>query len=137
MERRGTHGGGDISVEGCSVERPRSPIAAGSGPTNERITMENNTTSKDESRSDSCASPCSADLQDDENAFLKKINEAKAGKLIKVRLWTEECHSSTMTSAKSVSAAVAFIRAHSKFHANWSVEFISEPNSVINKPGSD
>jgi hypothetical protein len=61
-----------------------------------------------------------------EKAFLKKINKAKEGKLIKVRMWTNECSSSFVTHSKSITEAVKIIRRHSKNSANWSLEFVSE-----------
>jgi 3-hydroxy-3-methylglutaryl CoA synthase len=36
--------------------------------------------------------------------------------------------------AKSITAAVDFIRKSSQFHANWSMEFRSEPNAALCQP---
>lgn len=70
--------------------------------------------------------PCSPSAA--ELAFIKRINAAKPGTLIKVRLWTDECGSSMETHAKSITAAMKLIRGHAEFYANWSLEFISEAN---------
>jgi|GEM_PF-2786395 len=61
---------------------------------------------------------------------IAKIAEAKKGHYIRMRCWTEANHSSAETSAKSITSAVRFIRLHGQFHANWSIEFRSEPNAT-------
>ena len=63
---------------------------------------------------------------DAENAFLEKINAAKEGKLIKIRMWTNKDQSSYQTHAEELSLALQSIERSSKFYANWSLEFISE-----------
>lgn len=80
-------------------------------------------------KSGSSSASCSPS-SDEEVAFLKRINAAKPGTLIKVRLWTDECGSSHETHAKSITAAVKILRQFSEFNANWSLEFISEANRL-------
>lgn len=75
------------------------------------------------------SSPASCSPSSEESASLKRINAAKPGTLIKVRMWTDECGSSHETHAKSITAAVKIIRQFSEFNANWSLEFISEANA--------
>jgi hypothetical protein len=70
----------------------------------------------------------------EEAAFIRRINAAKPGTLIKVRLWTAESGSSMETHAKSITAAMKLIRGHAEFHANWSLEFISEANATTQTP---
>jgi hypothetical protein len=81
------------------------------------------------------ATPCSPSSE--EEAFLKRINAAKPGTLIKVRMWTDECGSSHEQHAKSITAAVKIIRQFSKFNANWSLEFISEANETSAAAGGE
>jgi hypothetical protein len=38
------------------------------------------------------------------------------------------------THAKSITAAMKLIRGHAEFHANWSLEFISEANATTQTP---
>jgi|APCry1669188970_1035186.scaffolds.fasta_scaffold19436_2 hypothetical protein len=66
-----------------------------------------------------------------EQEQIAKIAEAKKGHYIRMRCWTEANHSSAETAAKSITAAVRFIRLHGPFHANWSIEFRSEPNVIM------
>lgn len=64
-----------------------------------------------------------------EDKALVEIAANKKGKYIRVRCWTESCQSSSETHAKSLTAAVKLIRKSSRFHANWMLEFRSEPNA--------
>ena len=80
------------------------------------------------------SSPASCSPSSEEVAFIRRINAAKPGTLIKVRLWTVESGSSMETHAKSITAAMKLIRGHAQVHANWSLEFISEANSQDRAP---
>lgn len=64
-----------------------------------------------------------------EQAFLARINTAKHGKLIKVRMWTKETGSQLITAAHSLTGAVKLIRAHSAHYANWALTFNSEDDA--------
>lgn len=77
-----------------------------------------------------CAADCSAREQEE----IAKIAAAKKGHYIRMRCWTEANHSSAETAAKSITAAVRFIRLHAPLHANWSIEFRSEPNEKVESP---
>lgn len=83
------------------------------------------------------SSPASCSPSSEEEVFLERINAAKPGKLIKVRLWTDESGSSMETHAKSMTAAMKIIRRHAEFHANWSLEFISEANAASEPQGRE
>jgi len=74
---------------------------------------------------------------DGERQAISKINAAKKGCLIKLRCWTEATQSASETHAKSITAAVDFIRKSSQFHANWSMEFRSEPNNQAQRPPAE
>ena len=63
-----------------------------------------------------------------EQEEIAKIAAAKKGHYIRMRFWTEANHSSAETAAKSITAAVRFIRLYAPHYANWSIEFRSEPN---------
>ncbi len=78
------------------------------------------------------APPCSA--TQGELDEIASINAAKKGKYIRMKCWTESNQSSAETAATSITAAVKFIRAHAKYHANWRMEFISEPNDKDEVP---
>jgi hypothetical protein len=80
--------------------------------------------------STSPASAGSAREQDE----IAKIAAAKRGHYIRMRCWTEANHSSAETAAKSITAAVRFIRLHGPHHANWRIEFRSEPNAALTGP---
>jgi len=71
-----------------------------------------------------------AESQALEAAARERIKAGKAGKLIQIRLWTEDPDnnggSSCSTAATSITSAVKFLRESSKYYANWSMEFISE-----------
>lgn len=62
-----------------------------------------------------------------------KSIQTKKGEYIRMRCWTEASGSSVETAAKSITAAVKFIRLHSPFQANWIIEFRSELNERVNK----
>ena len=65
-----------------------------------------------------------------EQEHIKRIKAAKKGKLIRVRCWTEENQSAAETHAETMIAAAVFIRQHAPYHANWLMEFRSEPPLV-------
>ena len=68
--------------------------------------------------------------QDAEQQHIKRIRASKKGKLIRVRCWTEENQSAAETHTKTMIAAAVFIRDHAPYHANWLMEFRSEPSLV-------
>jgi len=95
--------------------------------TTNKMSSKKKTPAKKKAPPVAAATACSPSPE--EAAFLKRINAAKPGTYIKVRLWTDECKSSMETGAKSITAAMKIIRGFSEFHANWSLEFISEANA--------
>jgi len=96
---------------------------------NQKAKSKPKTAAKKRASGGRCASACSPSSE--EKAFMKRINAAKPGTLIKVRLWTNESGSSMETHAKSITAAMKLIRGFAEFHANWSLEFISEANATM------
>ena len=64
-----------------------------------------------------------------EAEFIAALQPPKKGKYIRLKCWTEANQSSAETHAKTITAAVRFIRDHSQFHANWLMEFRSEQNT--------
>lgn len=61
-----------------------------------------------------------------EQQYLKKLAAAKAGKLIRVKCWTDENGSSAETSASTLEDAFDKISRYQEFYANWALEFKSE-----------
>jgi hypothetical protein len=72
-----------------------------------------------------------------EQKEIAKIAAAKKGCYIRMRCWTEANGSGAETAAKSITAAVRFIRLHAPYHANWSIEFRSEPNAEADRPKNE
>ena len=62
-----------------------------------------------------------------ERRWAARMRDQKRGKLIRVRCWTEEINSAAETHAKTILKAAMFIRKHGPMHANWVMEFRSEP----------
>ncbi len=69
-----------------------------------------------------------------EEEFLKRLREKQKGKLIKITCWTGEDGSKAVTHATSINKAASFVRRHSRFYANWTMEFQSETDPSTNVP---
>lgn len=62
----------------------------------------------------------------EEKASLEALAEAKKGKLVRVRCWTEATRSEMVTHAASTADAFKLVEDHACFYANWSLQFVSE-----------
>lgn len=64
-----------------------------------------------------------------ERDHLRKINDNKIARkpYIRILCWTNGCQSASETHATSLTDALKKLKRSQEFHANWRLEFISEP----------